>query len=81
MNLKLTTSVDMNTYYMPTKMKYKSSGVMSLLQRICTFFAKKQKKYLHFSCISINIKYVVIERSPKQLSFERKLKKYLTFKT
>jgi hypothetical protein len=48
MNLKLTTSVDMNTYYMPTKMKYKSSGVMSLLQRICTFLQKNKKS----TCIS-----------------------------
>jgi hypothetical protein len=47
MNLKLTTSVDMNTYYMLTKMKYKSSGVMSLLQRICTFL-QKNKKVLAF---------------------------------
>ena len=49
MNLKLTTSVDMNTYYMPTKMKYKRSSVMSLLQRICTFMQKNKKKTLMIS--------------------------------
>ena len=51
---------------------------MSLLQRIFTF-SQKIEKHLHFICISINIKYVVIERSPKRSGFERKLKKGLDF--